>query len=394
MKEKTILFIHKGYPLGTEAGDKIRTLNMATSMLQQGYQVILLGFVTRRLHLIRKEKRKIPVGIKSIFLFTLPNRFGLTKLAAFFRAVAAFFICRIYAIDIIQAELASSAMSARFVPYIPLITDFHSDTVPELEMNALSTSHLKQAATENKFAIENSLKTITVSDRLEKNLSVYSGNEFKKNYILPCNFSEVPFLQLEDNIRMQMRKKYNLEDRIVLCYSGGLHKWQCIEETLELAKRLMQINSRYYFCFFTKDNIASFKEKLEQLGESYMVKGLNFEDIPVYLSMIDIGFLLRRNSLVNINSSPTKTAEYMAAGAMIITTQYAGDAPELIRQSGYGIILDEPDINDKQLMELNTRIEKYLENYEVESQKAKNYVFKNRTWSFNEQKLKELYQDI
>ena len=46
---KTVLLIHSKYPLGTNAGDKIRTLNMAVSLKRLGYNVIFLGFYTRRI---------------------------------------------------------------------------------------------------------------------------------------------------------------------------------------------------------------------------------------------------------------------------------------------------------------------------------------------------------
>ena len=31
-----------------------------------------------------------------------------------------------------------------------------------------------------------------------------------------------------------LREKMHLKERIVLCYLGGLQKWQCVEETLDI----------------------------------------------------------------------------------------------------------------------------------------------------------------
>lgn len=45
--KKKVLIIHRGYPLGTNAGDKVRTLNMAKSLQRIGFQVFLLGFYTK-----------------------------------------------------------------------------------------------------------------------------------------------------------------------------------------------------------------------------------------------------------------------------------------------------------------------------------------------------------
>ena len=105
--------------------------------------------------------------------------------------------------------------------------------------------------------------------------------------------------------------------------------------------------------------------------------------------------LLRHNSLVNINASPTKIAEYMAVGAMVIATKYSGDAKVLVEDSGYGMILDEiENISSEMIDELNLKIHSYKENKENASATIKNYIFKSRLWHANEIKLKSLYSNI
>ena len=68
---------------------------------------------------------------------------------------------------------------------------------------------------------------------------------------------------------------------------------------------------------------------------------------------------------MNINASPTKIAEYMAVGAMVIATKYSGDAKVLVEDSGYGMILDEiENISSEMIDELNLKIHSYKENKE------------------------------
>lgn len=143
MKKKNVLVIHRGYPLGVEAGDKIRTLNMVESLRRMGYNVVLLGFFTRGFSFLKEERKTLPKGLKSILLYSLPNRMRLAKLAEFIRAIETFVISKLYSIDVIQAELSASAPCARFVTDIPLITDFHSDLVPELQMGELKSDEKK-----------------------------------------------------------------------------------------------------------------------------------------------------------------------------------------------------------------------------------------------------------
>lgn len=391
--KKNVLVIHRGYSLGVDVGDKVRTLNMVSSLRHMGYRVLLLGFFTKGFSLFEKEKKSLPSDLKSILLYSLPNKMGLAKVAELFRAIITYVICKYYSIDIIQAELSCSATCARFVPEIPLITDFHSDIVPELEMGGYSSGVVRHAVTENKFALRHSEATITVSDNLCDNLSVY-GEKLSCNFILPCNFNAEPFIALNPDVREQLRRKYGVSDRIVLCYSGGFHVWQCIKETLEVVIRLRKLNPQYYLCIFTNDGTTPYAGLLAQLEGNYLVKGLNRMEVPAYLSMTDAGFVMRENSLVNINASPTKTSEYLAAGAMVIATQYSGDAPLQIEESTCGVVLNELQLSDKEMDGLDEKIIHYTQNYNVYSAKAKAYVFKHRIWASNETKLQSLYNQL
>ena len=191
-----------------------------------------------------------------------------------------------------------------------------------------------------------------------------------------------------------MRACYSLEDRIVLCYSGGLYVWQCIDETIRLIKFLIQKNPRYYFCLYTCDDTRDVEKKLKPIEGSYMIRSLTKEEVPAYLSIIDVGFVLRENNLVNINASPTKTAEYLAAGAMVVASQYAGDAPDLISQSGNGVVLNSFDFTDRDVENLDKQIKLYVDNYKLNSNRTKSFIFENRVWAYNEQLLIDIYKGI
>ncbi|MDH6313529.1 glycosyltransferase involved in cell wall biosynthesis [Parabacteroides sp. PFB2-10] len=391
--KKNVLVILRNYPLGMNAGDKIRTLNMCMSLSSMGYNVFLLGFYTRNAHRIREEKRSLPKDVKALFFPTIPNRFKLLKLSEFLRALVTYFVCKIYSIDIIQAEMSISATSARFVSRLPLITDFHADAVPEFEMMGYPQSIIEYTKKENVYSLTHSKKIITVSDNLYRNLMEYVRTS-AENFVLPTNINIDNFRKITPDTRSQMRKKYNLEDRIVLCYSGGLHKWQCVEETISLVVRLWKMNPNYFFCLYSNDDITPYEDLLMQINGHYLIKGVPNKEIASYLSMIDVGFVLRANDLVNINSSPTKTSEYLAAGAMVVATQYAGDSPKQIQESGCGLVLNDLNPSDEQLVDIDAYIQKYYTSYKENSEKAKSYVTQNRLWTYNESLLKHIYQEL
>ena len=168
-----------------------------------------------------------------------------------------------------------------------------------------------------------------------------------------------------------------------------------MDETLDIFLRLKKKDDRYFLCIYTNDDLTPFAKKIELLGNDCLCMSLRYEQVPLYLSIIDAGFVLRHNSLVNINASPTKIAEYMAVGAMVIATKYSGDAKVLVEDSGYGMILDEiENISSEMIDELNLKIHSYKENKENASATIKNYIFKSRLWHANEIKLKSLYSNI
>lgn len=68
---------------------------------------------------------------------------------------------------------------------------------------------------------------------------------------MPCNFVAEPYLNFTMERRKAMRIEYGLDDRILLCYSGGLHVWQCISETINLVIELRKHNPAY-FCVFSQ----------------------------------------------------------------------------------------------------------------------------------------------
>lgn len=392
--KKNLLVVQHVYSLGQNTGDKIRTINMIKSLDSIGFNVYFIAFFTRGLGSIFKEKASYNAPSRKVFyIYSLPNRLYLNKLAAWLRSLAVWMVCRYYKIDVIQAELTHSVSSTKLVPEIPLVTDFHADFVPELEMRGFSNYNIDYAKQDNIYALKRSVRTITVSQNLHRNLSVYYDSN-AVNYILPCNFDAQPFRELPSDIRQHMRHKYKLEDRIVLCYSGGLHVWQCIEETITIILQLYKKNPRYFFCLYTCDDTTEIEYKLRSMEGNYMIKKLSKSEVPAYLSLIDVGFVLRKDSPVNTNASPTKSSEYFAAGAMVITSRYAGDVPDMIRESGQGIILPYLSLKEKDIDQLDRAVTAYCSQYDFNSKIVKDYVFRNRIWTYNEEKLRSLYQDI
>ena len=357
---KKLLIIHNGYPLKGDGGDKIRTFNMIQSLERLGFSVFFIAFYKRDFAWLKYERKKIPYNIKAYFIFTLPDRFGFGGLAALQRALLTWFFVKFKRIDVVHLETSLSATCVRFLPKnMPVVIDFHADPVPELLMNNAPLTCVNRARRDVCYALLRAQKLIAVSENLSNNLKDYF-NYVSPISILPCSF-----------------------------------KWQCIEETLDIFAQLREKDPRYFLCLYTNDDLNIYATKLKSIGNDCLCKSLAHDEVPLYLSIVDAGFVLRQNSLVNINASPTKIAEYMAVGAMVIATRYSGDAWEMIEKCGYGVLLDElENASDETISFINDKIQIYLENKIEASSVIKECVLKNRLWQVNENKLRKLYSEM
>ena len=388
-----ILIVHCGYPLNQSAGEGVRTMNMARSLKNLGHEICILmtynvlNFRLKNLKFIQKKD-----DITQIHIPTFPISKFL-ELALLYNRIIVWLVAKIVRSQAIQAEITWSASITKFVSSLPLITDFHSDLVPELEATNRSKQFIEKSKRDNIYALKNSHRILCVSQTLHDNLA-QTYNAFHEYNILPCSVNFQLFSKERMERREEFRECYGLSDRIVLAYLGGTHQWQCLNETFDIFSRLHKLDNRYYFCLFTNGNLSSFSSKIESIRDSFMTMPLSEDNLVEHLSMIDAGFVIRDNMLLNANSSPTKIGEYMACGAMVIATQYSGDAPFLIKGSGFGFILNSITPEDHEIEKLNETIKEYHKNYCEYSIQVRQYIEYNRDWERNEEKLEVIYGNL
>jgi len=241
------------------------------------------------------------------------------------------------------------------------------------------------------FVIRNSSYISCVSNIMKKFLiKNYDVNALKcivipnfiawdKNYITDIKI-----------MRETIRKELGLSDRIVIVYCGGNQKHQCLYETIIFFKKLYEIEKKFFFLVIVEDvysflNIAN-KTDLDVSG--YFATSLKFEEIPNYLCAADWGILLRRNSIINKVSCPTKIVEYLGSGLPILLTDNIGDLSEKIKKNKAGIVIPLEDcINDKLILHLKKKILNFPQmrpyNYSLELARE-----------FSKEKIKILYKKL
>lgn len=127
--------------------------------------------------------------------------------------------------------------------------------------------------------------------------------------------------------RMSLRQILGYSDNdIVFVYSGGMHKWQKVDDVLDMFVQYHINNRNSKLLVLTKEK-DTFRDKLMKLEDNYdvisacQVYSLSYDEVPDYLNAADVAFLLRDNDIMNAVASPTKLSEYLACGLPVISTK-------------------------------------------------------------------------
>ena len=166
------------------------------------------------------------------------------------------------------------------------------------------------------FALKFSWINIYVSERMHKYYMDTYRVKNKNFFIMPC-FNK----KLNENAFSVVNKYANPS----FVYAGGMDKWQCIEETLDIFCQIEENIPAASLTLLTKD-----KAKAEELIKKYNIKNykisfVSLENLDAELMKHKYGFLIRQDHIVNNVSTPTKMNSYLANGIIPIYTNAIDD---------------------------------------------------------------------
>lgn len=162
---------------------------------------------------------------------------------------------------------------------------------------------------------------------------------FRKSnfFIIPCynqNFEESAFF---------LPHKY---ENTSFVYAGGILKWQCVEEMIQLYNLVKKRIPEAILTILTGD-----KENAEQLVKKHNAENVQIKYVPVEklndeLSKHKYGLLLRTNDIVNNVATPTKFNSYLALGVIPIISDVIKSYRPIVNNMRYVIRnKDEKDIS-------------------------------------------------
>src|SRR6266576_2360584 len=113
---------------------------------------------------------------------------------------------------------------------------------------------------------------------------------------------------------------------------------------------------------------AKVSEVLQRVGISsgdFEVAAVHPDDVPENLQRARLGISFRKPTFSQIAASPTKIAEYLAAGIPVVSNAGTGDVDELLQSERVGLTVHSFD--DASLAEAATQALKLTEDAEIEA---------------------------
>lgn len=327
-----------------------RALMIAGQLEELDYRVAVLWFsrlsnLFQSKLLLQKHWLTVPV----LPFYAAP---GLVCSATrFMSRLLARLVVKAWRIQLVVAENQTSAAICAGIG-VPLICDFHGDGFAERQVYEAPERETRLALADEGITCRRTAGWICASAALVHVLR--SRHDISvPAVVVPCCVDISRYATFERR-RKRARTQLGLSNRWVVCYLGGLGKWQEIPETLSLVAAMKTIEQRLFFLLITPDNTDRYASQLAALGEEgkdYTRLCLTHEEVLETLPAADLGLLLRAPSPVNYVSSPTKCGEYLASGVPVLTTPYAGDASGVVSETGSGLILS-GDPNSRENVEL------------------------------------------
>ena len=115
------------------------------------------------------------------------------------------------------------------------------------------------------------------------------------------------------------------------------------------------IRNRYFAAALSAQCPDEFVFALFLDGVEFL-KSVEQSKVKYNLALADYGILLRDNNTTNRVASPSKFAEYLAAGLKVIISENIGDLSEFVTSNDCGYIIDQININDLRPLSQNERL--------------------------------------
>ena len=159
--------------------------------------------------------------------------------------------------------------------------------------------------------------------------------------VIPCCVDLQRFAEV-NGCREVMRKQLGVQGRRVIVYVGAMGGWYLSEQMADFLAVAHRLNPSTFALIVSQSSSSEVVGRLATRGlgqGDFLVVTVAPEQVPRYLAAADLAFCFIKPSYSKVSSSPTKIAEYLAAGLPVICNSGIGDVDDVLSRDRVGILL-------------------------------------------------------
>jgi hypothetical protein len=196
---------------------------------------------------------------------------------------------------------------------------------------------------------------LAVSEALVRHWQERYGYTAHQHVVIPCTLGRA-HSGFAGSMDRQREALGFADSDVVLVYSGSVAGWQSFGLLGGLLRGALAVQPKLKVLFLSPPDNG-----IDQLAADFpgrvLRKLLNAEDVPQVLQACDAALLVREDTHTNRVASPTKFAEYLAAGLPVVISAHIGDFSGLVEANDLGAVwregavlpvLERPDGTDRE----------------------------------------------
>lgn len=130
----------------------------------------------------------------------------------------------------------------------------------------------------------------------------------------------------------------------IFVYLGTGAAWQALDVLSELWQAIHKLDNTIKFRVVSRDPRTKVLAVGIDSSAIEFVQSNNFKEVATFLHNAEVGFLIRKDNIVNCVSFPTKLGEYLAAGCWVVATDLDWDVSDYISETPLAGMKLTPDL--------------------------------------------------
>ena len=232
-----------------------------------------------------------------------------------------------------------------------------------------------------KKTIKNSYKIIVLTKKMKLFLMQKYNFQNENIFIMPC------YVNIDHFNKILLKKELNINDTLnipnnskIICYLGSIGGFYLMNKMINFFTKLKKKYPEYYFLIITNHiqqaNHEIHKIKKKNISDNIIVKSLDYDEVPLYLSKVNLSLFFLKETPARIGTFPIKFPEFLALGVPVICNSNVGDMDLYFKNNNIGKCID---INN------NKNIDKVIDDIKNIENYSKNYIknYANEKFSIN-----------